>query len=151
MLLPEEFKPGEGTFQVPFDGQTIVWVLTTFDVSQKSSSTSDASSGSNKCKTKGKGNTKANLTVLDNKNYIDNYSTYPNPVSERATVAYLSGELQVKDVRVFNAQGIVQNTTIVHDENRKTLEVDMAQFARGVYMNRIKNGDTFSILRVIKQ
>jgi hypothetical protein len=153
LLLPEEFEPGFGTFQVPFNGQTILWVLTSFDVSQKSSSTSDASSSSNKCKTKGGGNANntSNLTIADNRNFVDNYSTYPNPVMDNATVAYLEGEIAVKDVMVLDSQGRMYETTITHNEYRKSIEVDMRQFKAGIYMIRIQNGDTFSILRIIKQ
>jgi hypothetical protein len=70
---------------------------------------------------------------------------------DNATVAYLEGEIAVKDVMVLDSQGRMYETTITHNEYRKSIEVDMRQFKAGIYMIRIQNGDTFSILRIIKQ
>ena len=136
---------------MPFDGNTILWILTTYDVDQKSSSTSDASAGSTKCKNKGRNANTLNLTVSDERNFIDNYSTYPNPVNDFANVAYLEGEISEQNIMIFDSQGKMRKTKVTHDKYAKVIELDMAAFEPGVYLIKLQNGDKMSILRVIKR
>ena len=49
---PVIFFPGEGTFKVRFDGQKLIWMLTTFDSTNKSSISTEATADSGKCDAK---------------------------------------------------------------------------------------------------
>ncbi len=61
---PTVFLPGEGTFKIRFDGQRMVWSLTTFDTTQKSSTSSEATAESGKCDAKDVGSPALSVASL---------------------------------------------------------------------------------------
>jgi hypothetical protein len=45
----EIFPPGKTKFDIYFDGKKLIWTLRTFDINQKTSVATEASSTSSKC------------------------------------------------------------------------------------------------------
>ena len=70
--LPIKFLPGEHTFQIRFDGNTLKWELISLNSNHKTSTTTNVNANSNKCDS-------SNTT---NESGIPIYMLFPNPVTD---------------------------------------------------------------------
>jgi hypothetical protein len=81
---PVLFPPGTGMFEIPFDGQKLIWTLKSFNGNQKTSAASEASSTSNKC------SAHLNRIVSNVIDITDKLKVYPNPTNDKITITYYS-------------------------------------------------------------
>lgn len=136
---PVVFPPGEGTFDIYFDGQRMTWVLKTAENAKKTSMASVASSSSNRC------NRYEKTTGLKVE------SLYPNPVTDNLRVllndipqqlgASAYNELNGKNYTLKVSQGQFANEIAI---NMQTLPVGL------YYLRLFVNNKAFSV-RVMKQ
>ena len=134
--LPTVFLPGSGTFEIRFDGKRLVWNLTTFGSTHKSSVSSSSTSESGKCDAKLGGD----------------YEVYPNPVT--STVNYKltirQNIAEVSDVTVLNLYGATVFST-GFDGSKGIIEIDMSSYPSGMYYVRITNGSEVKVFSIIKE
>jgi hypothetical protein len=136
--------PGSGGFDVLFDGSELVWNLT----SNKKSLSAEASSGSFACV---KGNTNARLAfdaqeVQPEENIGLNF--YPNPVKDKLVVEL--NNATTTEINLFSSQGKSYRAQGVVNSSSNRLEIDMSSMSDGLYIVRLKVGEHYKILRVVK-
>ena len=75
---------------------------------------------------------------------IENFSIYPNPVTNNLTVEHSEA---IEDLKIFDLQGKMY----LHISPKKeTVNVDMTSFAAGIYFLRIVSHNKISTSKVIK-
>jgi hypothetical protein len=130
---PIVFMSGQGTFEVRFDGNQLKWSLTTLDSAHKTSTSSNASSGSNRC----------DSNELENPSYV----LFPNPVQSTLFIQKnISGG---GDLDVFDVYGILYYHYSFNN-NIQTLEVDMSTYPEGIYFVRLTTNTDLKVYTVIK-
>lgn len=136
--LPIVFLPGQGTFKIRFDGNSIKWILTTMESGHKTSTSSSASSGSNRCKSSGK------------EGSIDtSYVLYPNPVGN---ILYIQQNVSdVITVDVFDFYGILYYSKKFDNKTLQTIEINMSTYKAGIYLIRINTGADIKVYSIIKE
>lgn len=132
--LPTVFMPGSGTFEIKFDGNQLVWSLTTFDGTHKSSISSASTSESGKCDAK-----------LDGA-----YSIYPNPVTTILNIKQNVIETNVS-VLVLNMYGFVVINAGTFTQPYSTKEIDMSNLTTGIYIVRITSNTDVRTYNIIKE
>jgi hypothetical protein len=137
--LPFIFLPGEGTFQIRFDGsdgKILKWELTSRNSTHKSSTTSSANANSNKCNS-GIAGTSISFIL------------YPNPV---VSTLFIDQNLpEVVTLDIFDIYGILYLNTSLDGRNSPiTHEIDMADYPQGVYFIRITTKDDVNVYTVLK-
>ena len=132
--LPGVFMPGSGTFEIRFDGQQLVWSLTTYDGTHKSSISSATTSESGKCDAK-----------LDGA-----YSIYPNPV---ATILYIKQNVIENNVSVLvlNMYGFAVINAGTFTQAFSTKEIDMSGLSTGIYIVRITSSTDVRTYNILKE
>jgi len=132
--LPTVFMPGDGTFEIKFDGNQLVWSLTTYDGTHKSSVSSASTSESGKCDAK-----------LDGA-----YTIYPNPVS---TTLYIKQNVIESNasVLVLNMYGFVVINAGTFTQPFSTKEVDMSILPQGLYIVRITSDIEVRTYNILKE
>ncbi|MFH6767757.1 S8/S53 family peptidase [Gaetbulibacter aquiaggeris] len=132
--LPTVFMPGSGTFEIRFDGQQLVWSLTTYDGTHKSSISSATTSESGKCDAK-----------LDGA-----YSIYPNPVKTILNIKQNVVENNVS-VLVLNMYGFVVINAGTFAEPFSTKEINMSGLSTGIYIVRITSSTDVRTYNILKE
>ncbi|GAA4298649.1 S8 family peptidase [Aestuariibaculum suncheonense] len=132
--LPTVFMPGAGTFEIKFDGSQLVWSLTTYDGTQKSSVSSASTSESGKCDAK-----------LDGA-----YAIYPNPVSTLLTIEQNIFESNAS-VLVINMYGFVVIDAGVFEQPLSTKQIDMSALPTGLYIVRISSEIEVRTYNILKE
>lgn len=132
--LPTVFMPGSGTFEIKFDGNQLVWSLTTFDSTHKTSVSSVVTSESEKCDAK-----------LDG-----TYSIYPNPVT---TTLYIKQNIVETNtnVIVLNMYGFVVINAGTFSQAFSIKQINMSNLATGVYIVRISSDSAIRTYNILKQ
>jgi hypothetical protein len=134
--LPFIFLPGQGTFSIRFDGNTLKWELTSRDSTHKSSTTSNANANSNKCNS-GIAGTSISFVL------------YPNPVSGVLFIDQNVSEVVTLDI--FDIYGILYLNTSLDGRNSPiTHEINMADYPQGIYFIRITTKDDVKVYSVLK-
>ncbi|NMM48508.1 S8 family peptidase [Marinigracilibium pacificum] len=131
---PTSFYPGEGTFQIRFDGNDLKWSLTSNESTHKSSTSLSASSSSNKC---------------SSGNRDSFYIIYPNPVHGSLTI-----EKNVDDesiVEVYDYYGNMHFEGIIPRGKSKSIEIDFSSFYIDTYLIKIQSNEGVKIYSVIKE
>ncbi|MGZ0016758.1 S8 family peptidase [Yeosuana sp. AK3] len=133
-LLPTVFMPGDGTFEIKFDGNQLVWSLTTYDGTHKSSISSASTSESGKCEAK-----------LDGA-----YTIFPNPVTTILNVKQNVVENNVS-VLVLNMYGFVVIDAGTFTEPFSTKEIDLSGLSTGIYIVRITSNTDVRTYNILKE
>ena len=132
--LPTVFMPGDGTFEIKFDGNQLVWSLITFDSTHKSSVSSSVTSESGKCEAK-----------LDGA-----YSIYPNPVT---TMLYIKQNVVENNVSVLvlNMYGFVVINAGAFTQPFSTKQITMSGLSTGIYIVRITSDSNVRTYNILKE
>ena len=149
--LPELFVPGGGTFQVPFDGERLIWILSSYESDQKTSVSSEASSTSNKCGGKQTTTTTSSLTYETEGSKLDGVTlqAYPNPVLNMVTIRFDSDKVVDDEIMIYDNQG---RTHAVNGSWKgfNEVELDMTPFIKGEYLIRVQVDNQYELIRIIK-
>ena len=155
--LPMEFKPGTHTFQVPFDGDRLVWNLTTYDSNHKSSVATEATENSNKCtgkedKTRTYNGETASVEENEISESFENLiKVYPNPVTDFFTIQLNNLNLTQNDINFFDSQGRILRVPFVENKTDNTLVIDLSSLNTGFYILRINLDTKSEVIRLIKK
>jgi len=140
--LPFIFLPGEGTFEIRFDGKTLKWELTSRDSTHKSSTTSNANSKSNKCDSGNSGN----------KFGDSDFMISPNPTSDFVTIVQSFEGVVTLDV--FDFYGIFYRSINLDGRNgpieHKDI-IDMSAYPNGMYFFRFSTNQDVQAYIVVKE
>ena len=133
--LPTIFMPGSGTFEINFNGDQLVWSLTTYDGTHKSSVSSASTSGSSECDAK-----------LDG-----SYTIGPNPVTSILNIT--QNIVENSEVRIYNMYGSEMDygSIISFNGTFETKEVNMSGFINALYIVRIVSDTNVRTYNIIKQ
>lgn len=139
---PFIFNPGITRFTVPFSGSTLKWELKTYNSSQKTATSSTASSTSNRCS----GGGRLDITQMEGMNYkeLPEWTVYPNPARER--IAVVTGEDGTMEFNVYDTKGRQFKANIIPTDNGK-IELDISMLPAGMYYIRFKNGRSVKFIR----
>ncbi len=134
--LPTVFLPGSGIFEIRFDGKKLVWRLTTYGSTHKSSVSSASTIGSGKCDAK-----------LDGV-----YEVFPNPVTSSVDykLTIKQNIAEESNVKVINRFGATMLNTSF-DGSNEIIKVDMALYPIGMYFIRISNASDVMVFSIIKE
>jgi hypothetical protein len=144
---PEIFYPGTATFEIKFKGDRLSWILQTYNVNQKTSVGSDASSSSNKCKAQ----TSTFNRMESQEEFVTNNATiYPNPVRQTLRIKLASGILSTQDTRIFNASGIEQKINTPGRISESVIELNVSHLTKGVYFIRVRTREGYTVCRINK-
>jgi subtilase family serine protease len=91
----------------------------------------------------------SNIIVINRNSSQNTMTVYPNPVKDRLTIVFASGNIQRK-MRIVDAKGAVIKTFIV-EAGATSIITDMSAFASGVYIIRFDNGKDEFTQKIIKQ
>jgi hypothetical protein len=115
--LPTTFAPGTGKFSVKFDGARMAWYLTTFDGEKRTSTVSQASSGSARCK-------KALST--------ESFSVFPNPFQNKLSVKSSEFNLQSNNIKLYDLSERLLNVKVVLTSGG--VDIDTSRLQAGFYI-----------------
>ena len=121
---PTVFLAGEGTFKIRFDGQRMVWSLTTFDTTQKSSTSSEATAESGKCDAKDVGSIEE-----------AGYMIFPVPFEDQLTIQ--RNVYETGTVEVHNTSGVLMASDSFRKNKQDDIILDMSTVPSGIYFIRI--------------
>ncbi len=136
-ITPIVFLPGENIFTILFDGNRLIWNLTSSDSTHKTSVSSEASSDSGKCDAKD----------LDDDNAF--YEVYPNPVKNILTIQ--QNILETSDIDIYNVYGILYTKAKFERKTEKTISIDMSDFPNGMYYVRIAGNSGVKLFNILKE
>ncbi len=137
------FYPGNTYFNVPFDGNTLKWELTTYETNKKSATSSNASSGSNRCtyvtsgKTTNPNPVKTNPEI-NKPNVNAMLSVFPNPAGDRTTINIANEQVNEKSLQLFNAQGKLVPFKVIGSITNNSFVIDLSRLSVGMYFLRVK-------------
>ncbi|MEO7446248.1 MAG: MBG domain-containing protein [Ferruginibacter sp.] len=149
------FTPGTTYFSVPFDGSALTWELTSYESTNKSSTTSSASSGSNKCNnlppttyTSAK-----NVEVADDAmpEKAGEMSISPNPVKLFAILRVPGSSVNVNDIYIVDVAGRATPAKIVRRLGTSSVELDVSKLSPGMYFIKVKLPGGMKTLGILKQ
>jgi Subtilase family/MBG domain (YGX type)/Secretion system C-terminal sorting domain len=165
---PVVFLPGNGTtrFDVPFDGVSLKWQLTSYECNTLVTEYVIAKSTSTKCSSTGRNaldepdeNTaaeKPTRLVEAQKQPIQelvtgNAQLYPNPASDKVTVTLPQGVLNAKTLSLFDASGRAFAVKQVRQIAGNRVELDVSGLANGYYLLRYEEAGVMKAVRFIKE
>jgi len=165
---PVVFLPGNGTtrFDVPFDGVSLKWQLTSYECNTLVTEYVIAKSTSTKCSSTGRNaldepdeNTaaeKPTRLVEAQKQPVQEVITgnallYPNPASDKVTVTLPQGVLNAKTLSLFDASGRVFAVKQVRQIAGNRVELDVSGLANGYYLLRYEEAGVMKAVRFIKE
>jgi len=132
-VLPDLFMPGAATFEIQFNGKKMVWNLTSFGSTNKSSVSSSSTSESGECEAK-----------LDGA-----YSVYPNPVVNELNIRQYIAE--TSEVTILNMYGVVVSNGGSFDGSNAIITIPMSGFTSGLYIVRIVSATQVRTINIIKE
>jgi hypothetical protein len=137
--VPEVFAPGNGTFDIYFDGSRLLWALTTIENNRKTSIASVASSSSGRCQ------------KVENNTGIYMVANFPNPVKDVHKV-FLSDIPTKVGVSVYN-ETTAKTYTLKASQGAYQNEVDinMSTLPLGFYYIRLVVDNKTYSFRVVKE
>jgi hypothetical protein len=147
--------PGTANFDIAFDGTKLIWTVITFNGNQKTSAASNASSTSSRCSSKTLTTTATMGTAsglrLDSLNdQQGKIALYPNPATNTVTI-YTNGiSVSDRDIQLIDVQGRAFPAARVTKAGPYSIQLDISNLGRGIYWVKIRTGDTFKVLQLIK-
>jgi len=144
----ELFMPGTGGFDVLFDGSELVWNLTSNINNGQISLYAEANSGSFVC-----GSENTNARIASDAQGVQPEETiglkfYPNPVKDKLVIEL--DNATTSEINLFNSQGKSFKVQGVANSSSGTVEIDMSSMSDGLYVLRLKVGEYYKTLRVVK-
>jgi len=146
---PVLFLSGGGSFDAYFNGEKLIWRVSSLESGRKTSVASEASSSSSRCK-KGDSKKSAALTVEDELPSINlEYGAYPNPVTGKLMIR-LEEESSSLMVRVLDLSGRMHSIDAVF-MGSNLIELDMTHLESGLYLIKLDTGSSETIFRIMKE
>ncbi len=150
---PVVFVPGTTRCDVPFDGNALTWNVTSYESTHKTSVSSNASSGSNKCSNYVTSSRASKQVTTDAPEIVPaaDVNIFPNPASSRTTI-YLSNEIiDGKSLILFDIHGKSQQVKLVRQISQHAVEIDISRLVSGMYYLKLKVKVGYKTVKVLKQ
>ena len=149
---PEYFKPGGGAFNVKFNGEKLIWTVTSMDKTKKTAVATEASSNSTRCK---KGNGRDGATEASRFVYGKNeLLAHPNPATDVVRILLPASSspatVSADDFRLTDQTGRQSVVPVRFIEAENIAELDIRELSGGIYLIRIRHEEGYSTVRVIK-
>lgn len=165
---PVVFLPGNGTtsFEVPFDGISLKWQLTSYEGNKLVTEYVIAKSSSAKCSTTGRNTLDApdEQTAAEkptrvtevNKQPVQEQVTgnalfYPNPASDKLIITLPQGLLNAKTLSIYDVSGKAFAVKMVRQIAGNSVELDVSGLATGLYLLRYHDAGVVKAVRFIKE
>lgn len=165
---PVVFLPGNGTtrFEVPFDGVSLKWQLTSYECNTLVTEYVIAKSTSAKCSTTGRNtmdepdeNTAAEKPTREgevNKLPLQepitgNALIYPNPASGKVVITLPQGMLNAKTLSIYDVSGRAFAVKMIRQLAGNSVELDVSGLANGLYLLRYQEAGVVKAVRFIKE
>jgi hypothetical protein len=143
---PVLFLPGCNTFEIRFDGTKITWKVASYCGTTKTTSTTYASSASNKCY-------KSAETLAEESEDAqptDSWSAYPNPTTSKVYINLGNQMVSQQDISVFDHLGKAIQVGI-QNPGGPILEIDFSELHAGMYIIRIRADGEYKLFQVIRK
>jgi hypothetical protein len=144
--IPQLFMPGEGFWEVRFNGVKVTWTVKSYKNWTKTTCSAFAVSTSVQCN--------KSLMVTDQpKTTVAPeivISVYPNPANDKVFVNLNTSSVSADDVFLFDIPGkqYPVNPVKISDQ---LIEIDLSAIKSGMYFLRIKTPDELKVFRIIRQ
>ena len=163
---PVVFMPGNTVCNVPFDGIALKWEVRTYETTHKTSVSSDASSGSNKCTyttviaKSGGSILPADISMTKNKSIVaptvdvnkaGNISVFPNPAMNKTIVRANGQTLSEKAMSIVDVFGRTHPVKIKNRISAGSVEIDLSSLVTGVYFIKVKMTNGYKSVAIVKQ
>ena len=135
-ILTTIFMPGSDTFKIRFDGIKLVWNLTSFGSTHKTSVSSESTSESGKCEAK-------------SEDSDTSYGLYPNPVTGILNIQ--NNISAISSVDIFDIYGVLYHNTNFSTTSPDTIQIDMTDYPAGMYFVQITSSTDVKVYSIIKQ
>ncbi len=89
-----------------------------------------------------------NISVTPNGGELETINIYPNPTKNNITIDLGNNDLNNSTIRISDMLGKVINT---QKPNHKSLTIDLANYARGVYLVQFSNEISNVVYKIIKE
>lgn len=173
--VPEVFGPGITKFDIPFDGNLLKWVVSSYEKcwyvpsldiasfwSQNCGNNMITSNSQNSSDAMKRG-TNNNIvtdnivekTTVTNIDLIQNQAegvlrVYPNPVHNNAVI-YLSNEkISEEGSSLYDVNGKMHPVKFVRQISPNSFEIDMTGLQKGYYLIKVKVSDGYKSIMIIK-
>jgi len=137
--LPSVFMPGSGTFEIRFDGKQLIWRLTTFGSTNKSSVSSASNDGTGECDAK-----------TDN-----SYTVYPNPLLGPDYLLTVEQNVpQIAQIYVLNLYGglVFENPLLFNgSDSEVNIDLNQSSIPSGMYFIKIVSSSETRTFTIIKE
>ncbi|MFM7327796.1 MAG: MBG domain-containing protein, partial [Bacteroidota bacterium] len=148
---PEYFLPGTGTFNVKFNGEKLVWTITSWDKTKKTAFGSEASANSIRCK---KSNGREAADPFSSADLLQSFNVHPNPATDLIRISFpVSTDMATvtkEDLKLHDQTGRITNIPVRLYPEESAAEMDARELAPGIYVLRIKHSSGFDTFKVIK-
>jgi hypothetical protein len=147
---PEVYPPGTTKFDIYFDGKKLIWTIRTFDINQKTSVGTEASSSSSRCPA---GYVSSNSVVSAPEEVMLNESdvrVYPNPVNNELYIQFRNMNIFEKDIRMYDLLGRVVPVTISKISSQAA-KVYTQGLTPGMYLIRILDAKETRTIKILKK
>ncbi|NTW26336.1 MAG: T9SS type A sorting domain-containing protein, partial [Lentimicrobium sp.] len=145
--IPQLFMPGEGIWEVRFDGVPVTWTVRSYKNWTKTASLAMAGSTSVQCN-------KSLMVTEQPESPVElelemEMSVYPNPASDKIFVNLNNNLITADDVFLFDMTGKQYQVRSVKPSERM-IEVDLSAIKAGMYILRIKTPEEIKVYRIIR-
>jgi hypothetical protein len=151
---PKLFFPGTHRFTIHFNGTKLTWTIATFDINQKTSVASVASSTSNRC---GGNNITTSIMAAPQDSQDEERSMpektliYPNPATNIVIIDAINTAIKAQDIKVLDIYGRTIAPKYIRSISDHSLELDISGWTQGTYFIRAKVGNTYKTFIVLKR
>ncbi|MBC7912613.1 MAG: T9SS type A sorting domain-containing protein [Pyrinomonadaceae bacterium] len=162
---PQLFLPGVHHFDIYFDGSNLTWEMKSYEINQKSSVVSNASSTSSRCKTILASASQNSLLMLSeddvsalnseklsaaSQSINSKIKLYPNPATDFVKISIPLSSVSAKDISLFDINGRFQQLNYSEKMGENEFSMNVSNLLPGIYLVKIKIVDTYQIFRIIK-
>jgi hypothetical protein len=144
--LPEVFLPEKGVFAVPFDGNLMVWAVTSYDYKgHKRTWVTRAHWSTIKC-------TKSEEAAKDEvfTEPQQALEIYPNPTTAEVYINQTNSQIDAREVALYDIMGN-QISAPVMNISESLIRIDLSGLSAGVYIGRINHSAFVETFRVVKR
>ena len=160
-VQPQVFLPSGGQFDIYFNGTALKWTLVTFNGNQKTSTSSNASSTSNKCLSnnaisratiKGEAEIKAGIKEVAAQEKMNSpVIGYPNPVTSVLTIKSRERLSMGNNFVVLDMLGKIYPFISAKRIGPNMMDINVTSLKSGMYLINIKTEEGYRKVKFIKQ
>ncbi len=151
------FNPGTTYCNIPFDGISLKWEITTYETTHKTATSSNASSTSNRCSNTVTRSVGPSTTTEPAKIIVPeiipgtNTHVYPNPVRDKAVIYFSNHVISEKGLFLFDSYGRSYPVKVSGKISGGAIEIDLSRLVAGIYFIRVKLAEGYKTISITKE